>query len=138
MLASVPSSTVWACSTSRLEVVPPCQRAVAICKLFFWTSTFWRAIASRFSRVRIEDVGIGHVAGEADQGVVIIGHRGHQAGIGGLDGPAKLAPEVEFPTGAQPDLGEPEVARVNLEPDKGLVSLRRSFCSEPTPFWLWG
>ena len=54
MLASVPSSTVWACSTSRLEVVPPFQRAVAICKLLFWTTTFWRAIASRFSRVRME------------------------------------------------------------------------------------
>ena len=54
------------------------------------------------------DVEIGHVAGEADQGAVIIGDAGQQAGVGGLDGPAELAPEIDLPVGRQADLGFPQ------------------------------
>ena len=52
-----------------------------------------------------EDVAVGHIGGEADQDIVIIGDGRLEAGIGGLDGPAKFAPEIQFPTGGQADLG---------------------------------
>ena len=53
MVAWVLARMVLACSTSRSEVVPPENRAWAICRLSVWMRTFSSAMASRFSRVRM-------------------------------------------------------------------------------------
>ncbi len=54
------------------------------------------------------DVGAGDIGEQRDQGVVIIGDAGGEPGVGRFDGAADLAPEVDLPGGADPNLTEPE------------------------------
>ncbi len=42
-------------------------------------------------------VGGGNIGDEADQDIVVARHRGEEVGVGGLDGTAELAPDVDLP-----------------------------------------
>ena len=56
-----------------------------------------------------QDIGAGHVPGEGDQGVVVVADGGGQAGVGGLDAPADLPPEINLPAGGEAHGGQPEI-----------------------------
>ena len=61
-----------------------------------WIFTLSLAKAMR-SSATLWHVIRGHVAQQGDQDVVVVEHGGIEAGVGGLDGPAEFAPEIELP-----------------------------------------
>ena len=107
MVAWVPARTVLACSTSRWEVVPPSKPGLGDLQALPLGLDVLPGDVEPLFQGADGDVEIRHVAGEAHQGAVIIGDAGQQAGVGGLDGPAELAPKIDLPAGRQADLGFP-------------------------------